>query len=76
MESRTMDRDEARAALARWKEVDDVIATELAALTPESKLRQLESLMQSAALFSWPASAPEDLRVLDVWLRLHALERC
>jgi hypothetical protein len=72
----TMKRDDARAALGRWKEVDDVIAAELAALTPEAKLRQLESLMQAARLFAWPAAEDEDGEVRSVWMRLHAMKRC
>jgi len=72
----TINRDEARAALGRWKEVDDVIAAELAALTPEAKLRQLESLMLASRIFSWPPTDAEDRKVRDVWMRLHALTRC
>jgi Ser/Thr protein kinase RdoA (MazF antagonist) len=71
----TMNRDEARAALRGWKEVEDVIAAELAALTPEAKLRQLESLMQAARLFAWPATEEEDGEVRGVWMRLHAMQR-
>jgi hypothetical protein len=72
----TMNRDEVRAAFGRWKEVDDVIAAELASLTPEAKLRQLESLIQAARLFAWPASEDEDGEVRGVWMRLHAMQRC
>jgi hypothetical protein len=71
----TMNRDEARAALGGWTEVEDVIAAELAALTPEAKLRQLESLMQAGRLFAWPATEDEDGEVRSVWMRLHAMQR-
>ncbi|HEV7487329.1 MAG TPA: hypothetical protein VGQ65_16780 [Thermoanaerobaculia bacterium] len=71
----TMNRDEAHAALGGWKEVEDVIAAELAALTPEAKLRQLESLMQAARLFAWPPAEEEDREVRGVWMRLHAMQR-
>jgi hypothetical protein len=71
-----MNRDEARAERARWKEVDDVIRAELTALSPEAKFRQLESLMQAAALFAWPDSEKEDAEVREVWMRLYAIERC
>ena len=72
----TMNRDEVRADLTRWKEVNEVIAAELAALSPEEKFRQSESLMQSASLFAWPDSEEEDTRVRDLWMRLHVIERC
>jgi len=76
MPRHTMNRDEARAERERWKEVNDVIEAELSALSPEAKYRQLESLMQAAALFSWPASEKEDGDVRDIWMRLHAIARC
>lgn len=72
----TMNRDDARAERARWKEVDDVIRAELTAHSPEAKYRQLESLMHAAALFAWPASEKEDGDVRDIWMRLYAIERC
>lgn len=73
----TIDRDEARAWLARWKEVNAVTLAEDLALTPEEKLYELESLMESADLFDWPAAGEaEDERVRAIWMRLHALERC
>ncbi|HEV7428492.1 MAG TPA: hypothetical protein VGQ46_19210 [Thermoanaerobaculia bacterium] len=72
----TMNRDDALAALGGWKEVEDVIAAELAALTPEAKLQQLESLMQAARLFAWPATEEEDGEVRGVWMRLHAMKQC
>jgi hypothetical protein len=71
-----MNRDEALAALGEWKEVEDVIAAELAALTPEAKLQQLESLMQAARLFAWPAAEEADGEVRGVWMRLHAMKQC
>jgi Ser/Thr protein kinase RdoA (MazF antagonist) len=71
-----MNRDDALAALGGWKEVEDVIAAELAALTPEAKLQQLESLMQAARLFAWPATEEEDGEVRGVWMRLHAMKQC
>lgn len=72
----TMNRDDARAALGRWKEVDDVIAAELALLTPEAKLRQLESLMLAGRIFEWPPADDEDREVRHLWMRLHAMKRC
>lgn len=76
MLSDMMNRDEVRADLTRWKEVNEVIAAELAALSPEEKFRQFESLMQSASLFAWPDSEKEDAEVREVWMRLFAIERC
>jgi hypothetical protein len=68
--------NEARAEQARWKEVNDVIQAELAALWPQAKYRQLESLMHAATLFVWPASEKEDGDVRDLWMRLYVIERC
>ena len=77
MASDTIDRDEARVWLARWKEVNAVTLAEDLALTPEEKLYELDSLMESAELFTWPAAGEdEDERVRAIWMRLHALERC
>ncbi len=77
MATDTMDRAVARAWLARWKEVERVTTEEALALTHEAKFRQLESLMRSAHLFVWPAATEEeDERVREVWMRLHAIERC
>jgi hypothetical protein len=79
MASDTIDRDDARTWLGRWKEVNAVTLAEDLALTPEEKLYELDSLMESADLFDWPASGQsesEDEQVRAIWMRLHALERC
>ena len=76
MASETIDRDEARAWLARWKEVNAFTAAEDRAMTPEEKLRQLQSLMQSADLFDWTRPNAEDEVARKLWMRLHELDRC
>jgi hypothetical protein len=69
-----MTAQEARAWMARWKEVDRATLAEARRLTPEAKLRQLDSLMQAASLFEWPSVMDrEDERVRELWMRLHAL---
>jgi hypothetical protein len=69
-----MTAQEARAWMARWQEVDRVSLAEAQRLTPEAKLRQLDSLMQAAGLFEWPPIMDrEDERVRELWMRLHAL---
>lgn len=69
--------DAVRAWLARWEEVERVTTAEARALTAEEKLDQLQSLMQSADLFEWPAAMEqEDERVRALWMRLHNLQRC
>jgi hypothetical protein len=75
--SRQVSREEMRAWLDRWKEVNRVTTEEARALTPKEKFRQLETLFEAADLFEWPASDEiRDQRVRDLWMRLHALTRC
>jgi hypothetical protein len=72
----TIDLNGAHAMQVRWDEVNRVTREEARALTPGAKLRQLESLMEAADLFAWPATDEEDARVRELWLRLYAHERC
>jgi hypothetical protein len=67
-----MDRDEARAWAARWKEVESAEIAELRRTPSDVKLRQLDALAQSAGLFDWSSDDRENERVRELWMRLRA----
>lgn len=70
----SMSAEDARAWLARWKEIERVTLAEARALPLEAKFRQLETLRQSARHFIRPSSMnEEDERVRELWMRLYAL---
>lgn len=65
-----MNRDEARAWAARWKEVESAEIAELRQTPAEVKLRQLDALAQSAPLFDWSVDDGENERVRELWMLL------
>jgi len=69
-------RDDARAWIARWDEVDRSLANEMRALTSEAKVEQLAALVRSSYLFEPSAFREEEnQRVREIWMRLRGLER-
>ena len=66
----SMNRDEARAWLGRWKEVERAEIEELRRTPAEVKLRQLDALAQSASLFDWSSDDRENERVRELWVTL------
>ena len=65
-----MNRDEARAWVARWKEVESAEIAELRRTPLDVKLRQLDALAQSASLFDWSSDDRENDRVRELWMLL------
>ena len=62
---------EARAYLSRWALVREVEVEELRRTSIETKLRQLEALFASSAVFGAdPDLSVEDRRVEDRWARV------
>ena len=62
--------DEARACVERWKEVERAENAELRQTSADTKLLQLDALVQSASLFDWSVEDRENERVRELWVTL------
>lgn len=68
---RPMTRQEVRAWAHRWEQVHLAEIVELQSTSPETRLRQLASLMTSTGLLGWaPALAQGEDEVRARWTRL------
>ena len=63
--------EEAAAFCARWRAVSGVLQSELRALPIETKLKQLNALLQLARQLDW-ASADDDTEVRERWTRIRS----
>lgn len=69
--SRQMTKSEIRAWKDRWKTVNEFTLLEARALTPDQRLRELETLFDFAYTIHGPKSDEEDaIEVRQRWLRL------
>ncbi len=66
-----MTRAQARAYLARWKRVNEFVAAERRAMTPQQKFDELTRLMEWGEQFGWRERPDQDnRRTWDRWNKL------
>jgi hypothetical protein len=64
------DRDLLKSYRDRWKAVEEVIAAERAALTPDERLRQIAALYEFARWASRGRRRTDDSEVRNRWAKL------
>ncbi len=67
-----MAREDLEAYRARWRTVEAYLRAELRSATPEAKLHQLWSLMQSVDAMGLTAALADDGPVWQRWSRLRS----
>ena len=65
-------RDQLRAWMDGHRAANERHLEEVAAMTPDEKLRQISRLMRSAGLFDMNRRAAGDRAVIELWQRLRA----